>query len=68
MQCHDSFRGAKLPRSNQKRGKQAEEHDLNQRGTNEPLSNEVEETYLARSGQGWIQVAVFDRVSILGSP
>jgi len=26
-----TFRGAKLPRSNQKRGKQADEHDRNQR-------------------------------------
>jgi hypothetical protein len=31
MQCHDIFRGAKLPRSNQKRGQQASEHDLHQR-------------------------------------
>ncbi len=29
MQCHDIFRGAKLPRSNQKRGQQASEHDRN---------------------------------------
>jgi hypothetical protein len=26
MQWHERFRGAKLPRSNQKRGKQADEH------------------------------------------
>jgi hypothetical protein len=30
MQCHDLFRGAKLPRSNQKRDQQASEHDINQ--------------------------------------
>ena len=30
MQCHDIFRGAKLRRSNQKRGQQASEHDLHQ--------------------------------------
>jgi hypothetical protein len=30
MQCHESFRGARLRRSNQKRGKQADEHERNQ--------------------------------------
>ena len=29
MQCHDVFGGAKLPRSNQKRGQQASKHDIN---------------------------------------
>ena len=34
MQCHDRFRGAKLPRSNQKRGQPADEHDgINARQT-----------------------------------
>jgi len=41
MQCHDIFRGAKLPRSNQKRGQQASEHDLHQRRTDEPPSNSI---------------------------
>jgi hypothetical protein len=31
MQCHELFCGAKLQRSNQKRGKQANEHGRNQR-------------------------------------
>ena len=30
MQCHESFRGARLRRSNQKRGNQADEHGRNQ--------------------------------------
>jgi hypothetical protein len=34
MQCHELFRGAKLPRSNQKRGQPADEHDgINARQT-----------------------------------
>jgi hypothetical protein len=35
MQCHESFRGARLRRSNQKRGKQADEHGGNQRRMDE---------------------------------
>jgi hypothetical protein len=35
MQCHESFRGARLRRSNQKRGKQADEHGGNQRRRDE---------------------------------
>jgi len=45
MQCHDIFRGAKLPRSNQKRGQQASEHDINQRRTDEQSSPEDDGTF-----------------------
>jgi len=45
MQCHDIFRGAKLPRSNQKRGQQASEHDINQRRTDEQSSHEHDGTF-----------------------
>ena len=40
MQCHDIFRGAKLPRSNQKRGQQASEHDTINAGrmNNRPIN------------------------------
>ena len=49
MQCHDIFRGAKLPRSNQKRGQQAIEHDINQRRTDEQSSHEDGGTF-----KGWM--------------
>ena len=49
MQCHDIFRGAKLPRSNQKRGQQASEHDLNQRRTDEQSSHQHDKTF-----RGWM--------------
>ena len=49
MQCHDIFRGAKLPRSNQKRGQQASEHDINQRRTDEQSSHEDEAIF-----RGWM--------------
>ena len=49
MQCHEIFRGAKLPRSNQKRGQQASEHDINQRQTDEQSSHEDDGIF-----RGWM--------------